>query len=58
MLESLAKIETGGMKQEEKKSYDDIAADVKENAEHIADNIGNIAHQREHFAILSKDFMI
>ncbi|AIL45299.1 hypothetical protein BEI02_16235 [Elizabethkingia sp. HvH-WGS333] len=56
MLESLAKIETGGMKQEEKKSYDDIAADVKENAEHIADNIGNIAHQREHFAILSKDF--
>ena len=46
------------MKQEEKKSYDDIAADVKENAEHIADNIGNIAHQREHFAILSKDFMI
>lgn len=38
-----------------KKEYIDIADDAKEHAEHIADNSGKIAHQREHFALLSKD---
>lgn len=37
------------------KQYMDIAEDAKENAEHIGDNAGKIDHQREHFAILSKD---
>jgi hypothetical protein len=35
--------------------YMDIAADAMENAEHIGDNAGKIAHQREHLASLSKD---
>lgn len=35
--------------------YMDIADDAKENAEHIGDNAGKIAHQREHLASLSKD---
>ncbi|MFE3866827.1 DUF3347 domain-containing protein [Flavobacterium sp. LS2P90] len=38
-----------------KKEYVDIADDAKEHAEHIGDNPGKIEHQREHFAMLSKD---
>ena len=38
-----------------KKEYVDIADDAKEHAEHIGDNSGKIDHQREHFAMLSKD---
>ena len=38
-----------------KKEYLDIADDAKEHAEHIGANGGNIEHQREHFAMLSKD---
>ncbi|MFV5698344.1 DUF3347 domain-containing protein [Flavobacterium sp. ZT3R17] len=38
-----------------KKKYNDIAADAKEHAEHIGNSAGKIDHQREHFAILSKD---
>jgi hypothetical protein len=38
-----------------KKEYIDIADDAKEHAEHIGDNSGKIDHQREHFAMLSKD---
>jgi hypothetical protein len=32
-----------------------ISDDAKEHAEHIGDNSGKIEHQREHFAMLSKD---
>jgi hypothetical protein len=37
------------------KEYSDIVDDAKEHAEHIGDNSGKIDHQREHFALLSKD---
>ena len=37
------------------KSYMDLADDLKEHAEHIGANAGKIAHQREHFVMLSKD---
>ena len=33
----------------------DLADDLKEHAEHIGANAGKIAHQREHFVMLSKD---
>ena len=56
MLEALSKIKSDGFSAEDKATYKDIASDIKEHAEHIADNIGNIAHQREHLVILSKDF--
>ena len=56
MLEALSKINSDGFSAEDKATYKDIASDIKEHAEHIADNIGNIAHQREHLVILSKDF--
>ena len=56
MLEALPKIKSDGFSAEEKSTYDDIAADIQEHAEHISDNVGNIAHQREHLVTLSKDF--
>ena len=37
------------------KEYTEIAEDAKEHSQHIGDNSGKIAHQREHFATLSKD---
>jgi len=39
----------------QKKTYEDVEADAIEHAEHIGASGGNIAHQREHFEILSKD---
>lgn len=39
----------------QKKTYEDVAVDALENAEHIGANGGKIAHQREHFELLSKD---
>ncbi|WP_262918668.1 DUF3347 domain-containing protein [Flavobacterium luminosum] len=46
---------TNSMSANQKKEYLDIVDDAKEHAEHIGDNAGKIDHQREHFAILSKD---
>jgi hypothetical protein len=39
----------------QKNKYEEVEADAKEHAEHIGKNGGNIAHQREHFVILSTD---
>ena len=38
---------------EQKKVYDDIESDLKEHTEHISKN--KLDHQREHFAMMSKD---
>ena len=38
---------------DQKKVYDDIESDLKEHAEHISKS--KIDHQREHFAMMSKD---
>ncbi len=40
---------------DQKKLYEDVEDDAREHAEHIGANGGNIAHQREHFDMLSKD---
>jgi len=40
---------------EQKKLYEDVEDDAREHAEHIGKNSSNIAHQREHFDLLSKD---
>lgn len=39
----------------QKKTFEDVEDDAREHAEHIGKNGGNIAHQREHFEMLSKD---
>ncbi|WP_240452853.1 MULTISPECIES: DUF3347 domain-containing protein [Sphingobacterium] len=56
MLEALSKIKTEGFTTEQKTSFDHIAADIQEQSEHIADNKGDIAHQRAHLVTLSKRF--
>ncbi|AIL45292.1 hypothetical protein BEI02_15715 [Elizabethkingia sp. HvH-WGS333] len=56
ILEALSKIETSNFNTEQRKTYNDIASNIKENAKHIANNGGSIAYQREHFATLSQDF--
>jgi len=43
------------MTEVQKKTYEDVKDDATEHAEHIGDNGSNIAHQREHFELLSKD---
>ncbi len=40
---------------DQRKTFEDIADDAREHAEHIGKNGGNIEHQREHFEMLSKD---
>jgi hypothetical protein len=36
-------------------TFDEIVESATEHAEHISENKGNIVHQREHLALLSKD---
>lgn len=47
--------DTKALSVQQAKTFNDIADDAKEHAEHIGANGGNIAHQREHFDMLSKD---
>ncbi len=49
------KVNTNAIDPKLKTEYIDISDDAKEQAEHIGDNGGKIDHQREHFAMLSKD---
>lgn len=55
MVETLDKMDTSALTPDQKKAYRDVADDTRENAEHIGVNAGKIAHQREHFDMLSKD---
>ena len=55
IVAALSKLDMKNLSKEQMKSYMDVADDTKENAEHIGANAGKIDHQREHFAMLSKD---
>jgi hypothetical protein len=55
MAEAMAKIDKSLFTAEQKKIYDGIEDDLKENAEHIGNSGGNIEHQREHFTMMSED---
>lgn len=55
MVAAFAAFDKTGLPEDQKKVYTDIEEDAKEHAEHISKNGGNIVHQREHFATLSKD---
>ena len=55
MVETIDKMDTTSLTPDQKKAYRDLADDTRENAEHIGANAGKIAHQREHFDMLSKD---
>jgi hypothetical protein len=55
MVEAMEKVDKSSLTVEEKKVYEDVEDDARENAEHIGDNAGKIDHQREHFDMLSND---
>lgn len=55
IVDAIGKVDKSAMTAEQKNNFDDIADDTKENAEHIGANADKIAHQREHFDLLSKD---
>lgn len=54
-VEAMDKMSSSSMTADQKKAYADIAGDAKEMAEHIGKSGDKIAHQREHFEMLSKD---
>ena len=54
---ALSNIDEASLSPEQKKVYNDVKDDMKENAEHIGSNGSNIAHQREHFDHLSDDMI-
>ncbi len=56
MVEAISKIDKSLFTAEQKKVYDGIEDDLKENAEHIGKSGGDISHQREHFSMMSEDF--
>lgn len=55
LLTTLNNVDMKAVPADKHKEYMDIADDAKEHAEHIGENVGNIHHQREHFALLSED---
>jgi hypothetical protein len=55
MVDALTKVDDGAFSSAEKKTFNDVKEDIRENAEHISVNEAKIAHQREHFDMLSKD---
>lgn len=55
IIAAMAKIDMKSLSASQMKGYMDVADDLKENAKHIEENAGKIAHQREHFVMLSKD---
>ena len=55
MADAMVKIDKSLFTAEQKKIYDGIEDDLKEHAEHIGKNAGNIEHQREHFSMMSED---
>lgn len=56
-VESMGKMDKTNLAPDKKKIWNDLSDDAKEMAEHIGKNAGDIAHQREHFDMLSKDML-
>lgn len=52
---SMGKMEKTSLSADKKKIWENLADDAKEMAEHIGRNADKIAHQREHFDMLSSD---
>jgi hypothetical protein len=55
MMAALPAVNAAGLSGEQLKTYTGLYDDMKEHAGHINQNAGKIAHQREHFIMLSKD---
>jgi hypothetical protein len=55
LVAAVKNFDKSGLTEAQKKTYEDVESDAIENADHIGANGGKIAHQREHFELLSKD---
>lgn len=55
IVANLAGLDANSLPAQQKKVFTDVADDAKEHSEHIGNNAGKLDHQREHFALLSKD---
>ncbi len=55
VFDAMQNIDEAALTADQKKVYDDVKDDLKEHAEHISTNGDKIAHQREHFDMLSND---
>lgn len=55
ILDALSKFDASTLTPEQKRVFLSLVGDIKENSEHISENGDKIAHQREHFEMLSKD---
>ncbi|GEP98548.1 DUF3347 domain-containing protein [Chitinophaga cymbidii] len=55
MDEALAQVDKSAMTPDQQKLYTENEDDLKEHADHISKNGGNIEHQREHFVQMSED---
>jgi hypothetical protein len=53
---SVQNVNLSSLTPEQKKTYDELKDDIREHAEHIASS-EDIAHQREHFDLLSADMI-
>jgi len=55
MFESIKGFDKSLLTAEQKKIYDQNEEDLREHAEHISKSTNDIAHQREHFSMMSED---
>lgn len=57
LYDSFKKLDKSKIEESKLKEYNEIEEDAMEHAEHINENADNIAHQREHLALLSTDII-
>lgn len=55
IVDAIERIKNSALTATQKKAVDDVADDIKENAQHCVENGNKIEHQREHFEMLSQD---
>lgn len=55
LSKSLKNMDKSSFNAEQIRVYNDVEADAREHADHIASNAGNLVHQREHFETLSAE---
>jgi hypothetical protein len=57
IISAVQNLDLSSLTEDQKKVYDQLKDDIKEHAEHIAGSSTAIAHQREHFDMLSSDMI-
>lgn len=55
MAEAIQKVDTSSFSGKQGKVFKEVKDDIQEHGEHIGAHADKIAHQREHFEMLSKD---